>query len=145
MVFPESSFCGPFVEKELQAVRNTLRKPSLQWKTLRTGATSTLEYLVELRKSEAKSIVPSSWVQVTHAPHLTGKRSMAGFAAPSNCTSAGLWADQLAVVRVFWGLSWARLVLPSWLVLEHTPISTYQRLFYWLRQKRFCGTQFADR
>lgn len=52
------------VEQELQCVRNTLRKPSLQWKTLRTGVTSTVEYLVELRKSEAKKLAPSSWMQV---------------------------------------------------------------------------------
>lgn len=56
-------------EQELQSVRNTLRKPSLQWKTLRTGATSTVEYLVELRKSEAKKLVPSSWMQVRHKPN----------------------------------------------------------------------------
>ncbi|CAM9934714.1 unnamed protein product, partial [Hapterophycus canaliculatus] len=54
------------VIQELQSVRSTLRKPSLQWKTLRTGATSTVEYLVELRKSEAKKLVPSSWMQVRH-------------------------------------------------------------------------------
>lgn len=52
------------IKQELQCVRTILRKPSLQWKTLRTGATSTVEYLVELRKSEAKKLVPSGWMQV---------------------------------------------------------------------------------
>lgn len=52
-----------YAEQELQSVRKILRKPSLQWKTLRTGVTSTVEYLVELRKSEAKKLAPSSWMQ----------------------------------------------------------------------------------
>ncbi|CAB1105332.1 unnamed protein product [Ectocarpus sp. CCAP 1310/34] len=50
-------------EAAASCVRTILRKPSLQWKTLRTGATSTVEYLVELRKSEAKKLVPSDWMQ----------------------------------------------------------------------------------
>ncbi|CAM9414281.1 unnamed protein product, partial [Ectocarpus sp. 8 AP-2014] len=58
------------LETELQSVRTILRKPSLQWKTLRTGATSTLEYLVELRKSEAKKVVPSGWMQVSQTKDL---------------------------------------------------------------------------
>ncbi|CAM9167363.1 unnamed protein product, partial [Scytosiphon promiscuus] len=58
------------LEKELRSVRNTIRKPSLEWKTLRTGATSTVEYLVELRKSEAKKLVPSSWMQVSQTKDL---------------------------------------------------------------------------
>eukprot|EP00752_Nemacystus_decipiens_P013477 g11936.t1 len=60
-----------YVEQELQSVRKTLRKPSLQWKTLRTGVTSTVEYLVELRKSEAKKLAPSSWMQVSQTKDLT--------------------------------------------------------------------------
>lgn len=59
-----SSVADLYVDQELQSVRKTLRKPSLQWKTLRTGVTSTVEYLVELRKSEAKKLAPSSWMQV---------------------------------------------------------------------------------
>ncbi|CAM9141631.1 unnamed protein product, partial [Laminaria digitata] len=58
------------MEKELRSVRNTLRKPSLQWKTLRTGATSTVEYLVELRKAEAKKLAPANWMQVSQTKDL---------------------------------------------------------------------------
>ncbi|CAM9996722.1 unnamed protein product, partial [Choristocarpus tenellus] len=45
---------------ELQAIRRVLRKPSLEFRSLRTG----IEYLVELRKTEAKKIAPSTWIQV---------------------------------------------------------------------------------
>ncbi|CAM9797913.1 unnamed protein product, partial [Ectocarpus sp. 12 AP-2014] len=58
------------LETELQCVRTILRKPSLQWKTMRTGATSTVEYLVELRKSEVKKLVPSGWMQVSQTKDL---------------------------------------------------------------------------
>ncbi|CAM9514714.1 unnamed protein product [Discosporangium mesarthrocarpum] len=64
------------LEKELHSIRQVLRKPSLQFRTLRTGVTSTLEYLVELRKGEAKKLVPSSWMQVSQT------KDMARFHTP---------------------------------------------------------------
>ena len=36
------------LDDERKRIRKVLRKPSFDWKTLRTSATSTLEYLVEL-------------------------------------------------------------------------------------------------
>jgi DNA mismatch repair ATPase MutS len=41
---------------ELQRVRKLLQKPTLQWKSLRTGATASLEYLIEIPLSEMNDI-----------------------------------------------------------------------------------------
>lgn len=54
----------PPPQDELQDIRRTLRKPSLAFRTLRTGVNSYLEYIIELKRSEAASI-PSDWLLVS--------------------------------------------------------------------------------
>lgn len=52
------------MQEELQCIRNLLRKPHLQFTSLRTGAVSQLEHLVELPIRE-ESIVPATWLKVS--------------------------------------------------------------------------------
>ena len=52
------------MQEELQNIRRIVRKPSLQYRTLRTGINATVEFLVELRRTETRN-VPPDWMQVS--------------------------------------------------------------------------------
>lgn len=45
--------------EELQAARRVLRKPQLEYRTLRTGISAVVEYLIEVKLKEK---VPSDWL-----------------------------------------------------------------------------------
>lgn len=49
-------------DQELEKIRDVLKKPKLQYRTLRTGFSASLEYLIELPKAEA---VPRDWNEVS--------------------------------------------------------------------------------
>lgn len=52
------------LQDELKNIRRIVRKPTLQYRSLRTGINATVEFLVELRRSETRS-VPPDWMQVS--------------------------------------------------------------------------------
>lgn len=62
-MYKEMSACEASLADELNNIRKFLKKPSLEWKTLKTGVTSTLEHLVEVTVKEAQN-VPIDWQQV---------------------------------------------------------------------------------
>jgi len=57
------------LQEELEVIRRQVRKPSLQYRTLRTGTSSTVEFLIELRRTEARS-VPDAWMVVSDTKSL---------------------------------------------------------------------------
>jgi MutS domain V len=59
------------LERELQNVRAILKRPNLQWSSLRTGVNSSLECIIEIRKAEEKSFnIPQDWSEVSQTKEL---------------------------------------------------------------------------